>query len=460
VPDEPPFVSDLSGELHIYSPRIPERAFSFYINRFIELHPDVSIVVEALPVDQLADRAWWEPDMIDLSDQVALNTRLMADPPDIFIPPIGASFEKVVMSGLFTDLNSFIHGPNGIDLDNYFTNIFDAAEQQGGLYLVPIHVSPLDAVRYLNIDLFETIGVDPREFETVNIDELLAYYQRMAAANPDRNIVMSDTFSIMYLLTESPIYDVETLTVNVDTPEMRARFEQALDMRTGRDVTLNPDNWLARYTPRGIAFNTRFMARSDNVYLASFLIFSDLGLFFGADHPNMNFTPVRRISSDGSFRFESEFTLSIMRDSPNQDLAWEFIRFILEFDESVITHRTPTDGPVGYNLYIFHNFFPVNRGRFNAQVYDRISYFYPDIVDIMNLGLVMEIDDAHRERTTTAAIDFIYDIMSSFNNQVRHSAAVFNSLVYPDIWLLHTGQQTVAQTLASIQNRLELYVAE
>jgi hypothetical protein len=72
----------------------------------------------------------------------------------------------------------------------------------------------------------------------------------------------------------------------------------------------------------------------------------------------------------------------------------------------------------------------------------------------------MDINDAHRERTVNAAFDFFYDIMSSFNRQIRHSFAVFNSLVYPDIWLLYSGQQTVAQALASIQSRLELYVAE
>jgi len=38
--------------------------------------------------------------------------------------------------------------------------------------------------------------------------------------------------------------------------------------------------------------------------------------------------------------------------------------------------------------------------------------------------------------------------------------AVVSSLVYPDMWLLHTGQQDIAQTLANIHSRLLFYILE
>jgi ABC-type glycerol-3-phosphate transport system substrate-binding protein len=450
--DEPPFVRDRSRELHIFAPGLPEARFSFYIDRFKELHPNVSIIVEA------PDNFW---SVSDMSEQIALNTRLMAEPADIFIPPSGASFEKVVMGSLFADLTSFIHGPRGIDLDNYFTNIFEAAEQQGGLYLLPIHVRPYDAVRILNIELFESIGVNPREFETITIDELLAYYLLIAEANPDRNIELSGVFSIIYLLMESPIYDVDTLTVNVDTPEMRTRFEQAMDMGIGSSVTFTPDAWWLEIFAGGVGLSGRFLNRSDAMFITSQFIFLDIALFLAAEHPSMKFTPIKHTSTDGDVRFINDnLTLSIMRDSPNQDLAWEFIRFILEFDESVVTQYSANDGPSGYSHYFFHWSFPVNRTRFNAQVFDYISIQFPQVRQWMNLDSVMEIDDAFKEASIASTFDFFYDIMSSFNRQSRLSLAVFNSLVYPDIWLLYSGQQSIERTLANIQSRLELYVAE
>jgi ABC-type glycerol-3-phosphate transport system substrate-binding protein len=347
-------------------------------------------------------------------------------------------------------------------LDNYFTNVFEAAEQQGGLYLLPTYVLPLDAIRVLNLGLFESIGVDAREFESVNIDELLHYYQLIVEANPDRNIVMSDRFSIMYLLNEVTLYDVETLTVNVDTPEMAARFEQAMGMEVGGRVNFTPDDgWTVFAGGGGIGWNNRFFDDSDFVYEADFFHFDDLGLFFGADHPDMRFAPVKKVSpDDGHVRFGDGLTMGIMRGSPNQDLAWEFIRFILEFDENVLNPNDIIFRPDGYPLYTSHQGFPVNRTRFNAQVYEYIYIQHARISSFMNLGAVMDIDGAHRERTVNAAFDFFYDIMSSFNHQSRFIEAVFLSLVYPDIWLLHTGQQTVAQALANIQSRLELYVAE
>jgi hypothetical protein len=364
------------------------------------------------------------------------------------------------MEALFVDFNSFFHGPRGIDLDNYFTNVFEAAEQQGGLYLLPIHVLPSDVIRVLNLELFESIGIDAREFEYVNIDDLLRYYQQIVEANPDRNIVMSYGFSIMYLLDESAIYNVETLTVNVDTPEMRARFEQAMGMEVGGQVRFTPEEGWVSVTAGGIGFNNRFLNRSDFVYITATSIFNDLGLFFGADHPNMRFAPVKNFSSDGYVRFENLLKMGIMQGSPNQELAWEFVRFVLEFDESVVDPDAPWFAPVDYPLYLFHDLFSVNRTRFNAQVYEYIYLQHEGTSRVMNLDVLMEIDDAHRERTVNAAFDFFYDIMSSFNLQIRRSEAVFQSLVYPDIWLLHTGQQTIERALASIQSRLELYVAE
>ena len=439
--------SGLTGDLHIFSPGTHERSIRFYIAQFTYLHPNVNITVEAPDEDE-----HWH--VASMGDQMALNTRLMTTPADIFIPPGGANFEKMAMDGLFVDLNSFIRGPRGIDLDNYFTNVLEAARQQGGLFIVPLHVSPFDAMLALNIEMFESIGIDAREIEAVTIDQLLAYYLLIREANPAANIVLSDRFSLMYLLTESAVYDVDTLTVNVNTPEMTARFRQAMDMRMGMDVFFNPNNWESVVHMFGLGHSVRFLNLSHAVYTASFHAFNDLALFFAAGHPHMQFTPVRRTSSDGYVRFETSFlpyNFAIMQGSANQDLAWEFIRFMLEFDE--IRPRAP--GTLAVSTA-----FPVNRARFNVQVHNYISINYRDIAEVMNLDAIIDVGETHREDSIAAAFEFFYDMMNSFNRQVRHSDAVFNSLVYPDIWLLHTGRQTVEQALASIQNRLELYVHE
>ena len=68
--------------------------------------------------------------------------------------------------------------------------------------------------------------------------------------------------------------------------------------------------------------------------------------------------------------------------------------------------------------------------------------------------------EQYREEQIALSVDFLRGYMESLAYEKRWNDAIFNSLVYPDIWLLHTGQQDVAKTLANIQNRLELYVNE
>jgi len=62
--------------------------------------------------------------------------------------------------------------------------------------------------------------------------------------------------------------------------------------------------------------------------------------------------------------------------------------------------------------------------------------------------------------TINEVMDYLREIMESLSYEMRVNSIVLYDLVYPDIWLLYSGQQDVAQALASIQNKLELYVNE
>ena len=178
-------------------------------------------------------------------------------------------------------------------------------------------------------------------------------------------------------------------------------------------------------------------------------------VFFQYDNPRMQFAyPVLLATREG-VSFTTWSSLAMMRDSPNQNLAWEFMRFVLEFEYSLYVHRVPT----GYQRA--STSLPVNRNRFENQVGALMGGIYDNNMDSTDLAEHISLPiEVHREQSIAYALTFFRDSMEQLNFQKRMNIAVFNSLVFPDIMLLHTGQQDVERTLHNIQNRLELYVHE
>jgi hypothetical protein len=151
-----------------------------------------------------------------------------------------------------------------------------------------------------------------------------------------------------------------------------------------------------------------------------------------------------------------------MQNAPNRNLAWEFLRFVMEKEDFM---------PECRSLDIVRRYSPmagsslsINRTRFRNHAY--FSFDWNGITDItFHLKSIGHNDFAEliaeqREQRIENSIQHLYNAMNTVNYEARTDKAAFNSLVYPDIWLLHSGQQDVTRTLANIQSRLELYVAE
>ena len=456
--------STLEGEITIlvpimYGERLNNNDLLIYARLFNELHPHVSIKFEGYRIP------------FDMSQHTALTTRLLADPPDLlsFLPAY-LSFEKMRHEVVFANLYNFFDGPRGIDLDDYFSNIFRAAEIRRGLFHMPLYVSL--EMTFLNRRLFEGIGVDVSEISTITIDEELDFYFRITEAFPDEDIFYNREFSIYQILMRQQLYDIETGIVLVDTPQVRQRFELAMQIPMtpisqnpnipGGIVTLFPggpgitittvsDNNASAFflTPTSsIAWPTRYTFAAGEQHI----------IFLG-EHPNMQFSkPVFMASGDeGNFRFTTMEALAVMQYATNQDLAWEFLRFIMEFEDSMdcllgtrgLYHATRAG-------------LPVNRTRFENQVGATLSHNL-DVSMTMSPGLWHFVDiplEEHRTQTIDTAMEFYRRGLEKVNYEIQRNAAVIFDLVYPDIWLLYSGQQDIPTTLANIQNRLELYVHE
>jgi ABC-type glycerol-3-phosphate transport system substrate-binding protein len=422
----------------------------FFANRFVELHPNVNITIEHYIGEEGGI-------FLNATQKAAFMTSLLAQPPDILaFPSSSIVFDKIDPSMLFVDLNKFFDGNNGIDRRDFFDNIFRATEIRGNLYHVPISIGFPFAL--LNTRLFDSIGLCVSTIEYLTVDCFLDFYFLVAQANTNYLIGASYGFNIVhYVALLSNLYDVDSLSVFADTPQMLERFEKATEIPTG--------SWVI-YTPEGVRFIREYFhwnyifsslaTPSDNLYITSLHPLDGLAVaILFNNHPDMQFShPVLWATDNGYARFNSHKSLSVMQNSQNQELAWEFIRYILEFTEylplgatrpfcatTLSPNRIRTLNNMSGNLELMHRLVWDSHYRHgfrhdNEQIGDSLA--------------------RHKEYFE----DFVMSTMEMLQYHNSYNYSVLHSLIYPDLWLLVSDQQNVAQALTNMHNRLHLFVNE
>jgi hypothetical protein len=168
--------------------------------------------------------------------------------------------------------------------------------------------------------------------------------------------------------------------------------------------------------------------------------------------------PVHRVTSGGDILFSDSMAMSIMRNSSNHDLAWEFLRFCME-----ITGETPDEEDENIFVPAAMDFnrlggIPVNRARFDIWAYEMIMFWGYEMPNMAGERWIFL--DVPVEEAVSEAVVFYREMMEMFTRERRSNYAVFNSLIYPDLYMFVHGRQDVDTTLANIQSRLELFVHE
>jgi len=464
IPQEIVEIGELSGEITILIPGDDSRYnlalqnLQIYSELFSSIHTDVEIIFET------------HGSLNDIADQTALSLRLMNNPPDIFHTTGSLIwgtefFEKVNLDALFVDLYDFFYGPRGINLEDYFANIFEVAESPEGLFRMPFYVEM--EISFLNRRLFDAIGVDWSAITSLNIDEEIEYFLRIIDAFPDNsNLWAYRRFSPWDVLLRANLYDLDAGVVTADTPVMRLRMEQAmLAYRQNRQfmnfmpfAPMPSAYWMsaARLAPHVLMGQSPYMRWTS---LDSGMTTSTVIMML-AEHPHLQFSqPILTLRGDDNIGFSTRQSFSIARNSQNTDLAWEFLRFMLEFEESLFVSIQESIDPFSeYTNFGWDNL-PINRARFENQLRAIFEDLYDTIIEFTDLELHIDAD-GHRAQTLSYVMEFYRGLMEQADYEIYFNRPVFYSLVYPDFWLLYTNQQDIATTLANIQNRLELYVAE
>jgi len=414
-----------------------------FTNYFSLHRPDVQLVFETYIVR--------DPHAFDIAEQTALITRLLADPPDIFVRPHFVSYEKLNVEALFFNLNEFLDGENGIDRNNYFDHILRASQTGDALFHIPLMVD-MNTVLFAR-EHFNNIGVDMKNKNGITLRESIDYFHQ-ASELYSGELLLDIDFNLTTLFIRENVYDMTTGEVFVNTPEMRELlFEIAeIPIRPGIEFLPEEVNIRRLFTFPGV----------DNSFGYSNYLFMGSGRLTGAPfvtlladyHPGMSFSrPIHRINEEGDITFTNYLGMSILRSSSNYELAWEFIRFCMEITDSLV---------VGWQSSGTHGAYPINRARFDNWVHDIILYNGVDVIRAFP-GAFWTVEFDSPEETAEAVANGVAhfrNLIEAVNAEDRRNIAVFNSLIYPDLFLFATGSQSVDQTLINIQNRLELYIHE
>ena len=457
IGDLPIVESDLAGTLHIVTSHF-DAYLPLMARRFRRLHPNVEITFEKMD------------HVFDISQQVALATRLMAEPPDI-INIADLVFEKFSSEAMFVDLNPLIDGEKGIDREIIFNQFLTGAEENGALFHLPLLVRTESVM--MNKAYFAAIGVDITEIESLTLDEIFGYWQQANELFPEDEIRITTTFNMLDIFRFEQGYNLVTGEVNVNTPRMRELFELAKMAPRG---SVQREGNQVEYTPEGLAISTvitefggatggvvdpTYFAPTTNAMYHQGMNPDGMNLveshiFLVAEHPDMKFShPVHITSQQGEIFFRSHISPAILRGSENQELAWEFLRFCLEDTGPIVRDIWELSPITGYH-------FPINRRLFEDTVRAVIDFRYQGFVRfgvLEETGTPEEIAE-NRARLIEESLEGFTRLVSAVNTENRVNWVVLHSLIYPDIYLLMSGQQDVDITLYNLQNRLELYVAE
>jgi multiple sugar transport system substrate-binding protein len=424
---------ELSGTLTVST------VFDGYIDtlaeKFMDMHPNVEIIVERqednkapymyrIAIDLLSGTA---TDLIDLS---ALDINHKAQ------------------SGLLVNLYDFMDNDPDFDKSDYYTNVFEAMEYDGGLYAMPLSFN-YDVV-YISKPLAEGIDLDYESYKNISYTEMIDIYEKVKNnhPSPDEFYLMPGIVKSSFFKYESvDFFDIETGKANFESEE----FMQHLKLTKNLNTVYHPEMQDGNFTRVSVG-NEDFlkedfmfaMFTSNTIDMAKMMI----------EFKNTK-DPIPLLSSKGKAPFSNLLgTYAISHNCKNRELAWEFLKYCISAkDISDFEDK-------GYDLdysFMFLGNVPINIQNF--YTYFRHN-FEKEIDDYERRGVEMKFkNEEEKEKIIQATLDQIHEWNQQRNVLVGNLELTYllreelDNYYYYDL-------ATAKETARIIQNKVFTYLNE
>jgi len=322
----------LSGELRISLP-LENTVMEGWISKFKKEYPDVDINLEytAPNVRSIPD------DYASKYTKTTLAELASGEAADIIDLTL-VSFYKYGKTGLFEDFNELMEKDEDFDRQELYTNVLDALESDDQrLYVMPTNFRP--SLLVLNDYIMDDLGIDAeKEFsDGVEYNELIDLFWRAMDEGhlretsyfaPKWNKFFFEGFCIPDFLDE------KTGEARFDTPEFIEYLEKtnALPFENTIQQGFDFDPNLPQFAP------------SDYFCQQVILIPSYLDYYYTTPLPG-NTKAFLYKSENGKVPFSTASHLAIPKGG-NVELAWEFIKFMIEekeFPDKIDVFGSPED---------------------------------------------------------------------------------------------------------------------
>ena len=349
---EPLADDDLSGELVIKSCYLDYK-LPYLAEEFMALHPNVTITFDIgiqTAENNTLTRA--ERQLRQENFYTQLRVEMASGEAGYLLYRMDERFHipQLSGSGLLEDLRPYFENDPDLDSSEYFQPVLEAFSCDGKLPVIPISFM-FDGV-YFNREILKTIDVDADSLETVNVTQLLDWYEKAAETDSALNLFFTSPDKGTLFPIERPSYiDLNAGTSNFESPEFVSFLERTqaanaedpdLDYEEERGVMDSGIfNEQIRFQTTGGIMDSAFcigaldVDRFQNMLYKSRPAFASVETVMNYYIVYMEYPmeylagPYPLVSSNGMLGLRSRESFSIPSSCTTKELAWEFIKYCI-----------------------------------------------------------------------------------------------------------------------------------
>jgi len=310
---------EMKGELTI-TVFAPSRFLETAAALFMDKYPDVTITINNF-VDQLKTVTNAENGtvMSAVTEEYSLenyllymNTRIMSGQADDLFDMRMLTTYRYEDMGVFEDLSFYIENAPEINGENFYMNIFDAMRDKGGrMFELPVF-GAADTFVYFDTRLAENTGLFLDEsLQTISYRDAIAYAQKLCRASTLEETYLSWDDAAKAAMR----YVNDSYATYIDLYNYEVHFDSEAFIGLLHEVQALYAEFGEGYSPTGkIAYNYE----SADWQAAIYAILS----------PASQSQTMPLADENGAVPYNCQ-SYAINSKSPDKDLAWEFLRFML-----------------------------------------------------------------------------------------------------------------------------------
>jgi len=411
--------------------------------RFMKLHPDVKIIIQS---DSLVIGDFnASVEKYTTRTMTALAAGTSVDIIDFTFLPVG----KINGPGYFANIRDFMDNDAGFNPDDFYSNVFDATTENGYMWSFPL------SFRYdllsIHTELAALAGIDFSSPKPITYKEALDIYDKVKATDMSSENLYLWAFSCIeepFVYNWDTIVDMQTNTVTMDTPEFRSILERMLAIPVYEKCVSYSPGGLMQTSTDDYSANNRAVFYNGSIADTEGISRLLPHIYDNRNRFSENLVPIKY--DDGSMFFMPSRCYGITKQCPEKELAWEFLKFIAtgmtEYTDDVVEPMFPH--------FLYESSWPVNKVDFRNTL--RLQF---DEAIAYSNGRYNFMNDDYQ-----AVLESMYERLDEWNRQcnraVSYDYTLEAELMWPDLYQLISGKQSVDMTLANLQSRLEIYLSE